>query len=119
MPGAILLAELDSGYWMSAGYDAGELPVLVDSDRLYLAPDGPPSSRRRVVARYAGRERVRLSGHAWEETLERIPGAVFAYEERVGRGRVIAFAEDLNYRAYFRGANRLFLDAVVLGPSAP
>jgi hypothetical protein len=44
---------------------------------------------------------------------------VFAYEERVDRGRVIAFAEDVNYRAYFRGANRLFLNAVILGPSAP
>jgi hypothetical protein len=43
---------------------------------------------------------------------------VFAYDERVGRGRVIAFAEDPNYRGYFRGANRMFLNAVILGPSA-
>ena len=35
------------------------------------------------------------------------------------RSRVIAFAEDPNYRGFHRGLNRLFLNAVVLGPSAP
>ena len=115
VPGAIFRATLDRGYWLSAGYDAGEVPALVDSDRLYLPPKGEPSSRRRVVATYG----ERLSGHAWPETLERLPGSVFAYEERVGQGRVIAFAEDVNYRGYWRGANRLFLNAVILGPSAP
>jgi hypothetical protein len=118
VPGAVFRAELDLRHWMSAGYAAAELPVLVDSDRLYLAPDRPPSTRRRVVATYAA-SRPRMAGHAWPETLERIPGAVFVYEERVGAGRVIAFAEEPNFRAYHRGLNRLFLNAVVLGPSAP
>jgi len=55
----------------------------------------------------------------WAESEARLPGAVFAYEERVGSGRVIAFAEDINYRAYYRSGNRLFLNAVLAGPSAP
>jgi hypothetical protein len=118
VPGVIFRATLGQ-FWMAAGYEGDELPVLVDSDRLLLPAEGPPSTRRRVVARIATGERAKISGHAWPETLERIGGAVFAYEERVGRGRVIAFAEDPNYRAYFRGANRLFLNAVILGPSAP
>lgn len=45
------------------------------------------------------------------------PGSVLVYEERVGRGRVIAFTEDVDFRAYNRGLNRLFLNAVVVGPS--
>jgi hypothetical protein len=81
-------------------------------------PEGPPSTRQRAAGRYAS-SGLRLSGHAWPETLERLPNAVFAYEERVGAGRVIAFAEDPNFRAFWRGANRLFLNAVILGPSAP
>jgi len=114
VPGAVFRARFDRGYWLSAGYDDGEVPVLIDSDRLYLPPEGPVSSRRRVVATYADL----LSGHAWQESLDRVPGTVFAYEERVGRGRVIAFAEDPNYRGYHRGLNRVFMNAVVLGPSA-
>lgn len=125
VPGAILRAELDLQRWLAAGAADAELPVLVASDRILLPPEGPPDASRRVVARYAPAEdgaedgALVLSGHAWPESLERLPGAVFAYEERVGGGRVIAFAEDVNFRGFWRGANRLFLNAVVLGPSAP
>ena len=118
VPGAILRTEVDLETWLAAGYSA-ELPVLVDSDRVYLAPDGPPDRNKRVVASYSSAETLRLSGHIWPESLERLPTAVFAYEERIGLGRVILLAEDPNYRAYWRGANRLFLNAVVLSPSAP
>ncbi len=117
VPGAIFAAELDMQHWASAGYRAATVPAIVTSPTLYLAPDGPPNARQRVIARYAAAPR--LAGHAWAETLERAPGAVFAYEERVGAGRVIAFAEEMSFRAYARSTNRLFLNAVVLGPSAP
>jgi hypothetical protein len=93
--------------------------VLVTSRRIYLAPEGPPDPRRRVVGRYAEAESLRMAGHLWPESAERLPETVFLYEERLGRGRVILFAEDPNFRAYWRGANRLFLNAVVLSPSAP
>jgi len=118
VPGAIFRGELDPSYWLRAGYAGGELPTLVNSSRLYLPPDGPPDQRKRVVAR-VGTENALLSGHAWEESRQRLPGSVLVYEELVGRGRVIAFAEDPNFRAFHRGMNRLFLNAVVLGPGAP
>ncbi len=119
VPGAIFNGALNEHHWMSAGHERMRLPVLVDSDRIYLPPEGPPSSRRRVVASYGADGTLKLSGHAWPESLERLEGAVHVYEERVGRGRVICFAEDPNFRGYHRGLNRLFLNAVVLGPSSP
>ncbi|MGB6848194.1 MAG: hypothetical protein WBG05_08335, partial [Thermoanaerobaculia bacterium] len=118
VPGAILRVELDDETWLASGYEA-ELPALVTSRRIYLAPEGPPDSGKRVVARYAEDDRLRISGHLWEESQERLPGSVFAYEEKVDLGRVILFAEDLNFRAYWRGSDRLFLNAVLLSPSAP
>lgn len=117
-PGALVRARLDGETWLSAGLGA-ELPVLVGSSRVYLPPEGPPAGARRVVARFAPAAEFHLAGHLWPETRERLPEAVFAYEERVGRGRVIAFAEDVNFRGYWRGTDRLFLNAVLLGPSAP
>ncbi len=117
VPGAIFRTHINTDTWMTAGLDE-ELPVLVNSANIYLPDEGPPSSARRVVVSYA-EEDLLFAGHAWEESLERMPGGVFVYEERVGSGRVIAFAEEVNYRAYFRGANRLFLNAVVVAPSAP
>jgi hypothetical protein len=91
----------------------------VNSNRVYLAPDGPAAGGRRIGARYAPANQLRISGHLWPESMQRLPESVAVYEERVGRGRVIAFAEDPNFRGYLRGADRLFLNAVVLGPSAP
>lgn len=118
VPGAILRATLDPDYWLRAGYEGDELPMLVNSDRLYLAPEGPPDATRRTIATFAPGDPV-LSGHAWEESKQRLPGKVAVYEQRVGRGRIIAFAEEPNFRAYARGLNRMFLNAVILGPSAP
>lgn len=118
VPGSLLRTVLDPEAWLTAG-SGPELPVLADSSRIYLAPAGPADDGRRVAARYAPGDRLRLSGHIWPETRERLPGAVFLYEERVGRGRVIAFAEDPSFRGYWRGVDRLFLNAVILGPSAP
>ncbi|MGD2217232.1 MAG: M14 family metallopeptidase [Gemmatimonadales bacterium] len=112
VPGAIFTTTLNEHHWMSAGFENMELPVLVNSSRIYLPPEGPPSSRRTVIATYG----PKIAGHAWPETLERLDGAVFAYEQNVGGGRVIAFAEDINFRAFWRGANRLLLNAVILGP---
>jgi hypothetical protein len=118
VPGAFFRGQLDRHYWLAAGVPDGDLPFQVRSSRLYLAPDGAPSGARRVVGTFAPDD-PRASGHAWPETLERIGGTVFAYEERVGSGRVIALSEDVNFRSYSRGAQRLFLNAVILGPSAP
>lgn len=69
------------------------------------------------MARFADRDSLRISGLAWDEALDRLSGSVFVYEERVGQGRVIAFAEDVNFRGFWRGANRLFLNAVEVGPN--
>jgi hypothetical protein len=114
VPGAIFRASLDTRHWMTAGTNA-TLPVLLNSARLWLAPTEAPSANRHVLATVA--DSTPVSGHAWEETRARIRGSVFLYEERVGAGRVIAFADDPNFRGYWRAANRLFLNAVVLAPS--
>jgi hypothetical protein len=120
VPGAILHGQLERRYWLSAGYQEPEFPVLVEGSRVYLPPEGAPTSGRRLVGRYAADStRLRMAGLLWPEAVERLTDAVFLYEERVGRGRVIAFAEDPNYRGFWRGADRLFLNAVVIGPSAP
>ncbi len=118
VPGAFARAVFDTNAWLASGYGE-DMPMLVNSDRLWLAPEGPSNPRQRIVARYAPRDSLRVSGHMWEENLARLPDSVAVYEERIGRGRVILFAEDPNFRGYFRGADRLFLNAVLLGPSAP
>ena len=118
VPGAFFRTELDRENWLTSGYPQ-DLPMLINSSRLLKAPEGPPSPRRNAAVQVAEDPGAPIAGHAWEENLERLPGRVLVYEEREGAGRVIAFAEDPNFRGYWRGADRLFLNAIILGPSAP
>lgn len=116
-PGAMVRTDLDREHWLTAGVP-DDLTALVNSSHVYLPPEGPPSAGQRAGVTYA-ENGFHASGHMWEESEERLPGAVFAYEERVGNGRVISFAEDVNFRGYWRAADRLFLNATIVGPSAP
>ena len=118
VPGAFVKTVLDREEWLVSGYDR-DLPVLINSNRLYRVPEGPPSSTQRTPVKIISDNDTRISGHMWEENIERLPGSVFLYEERIGSGRIISFTEDVNFRGYWRGADRLFLNAVILGPSAP
>lgn len=117
VPGAILATQFDPDSWLSVGYSTTELPFLVFSDRLYIAPIGPPNGGQRIALQVPAKD-FATTGHLWPESRKRLPNAVMAYTERVGGGRVTAFAEDLSFRGYWRGTDRLFLNAILLGPSA-
>ena len=63
------------------------------------------------------RERVRASGLIWEDVQEQLAESAAVIYQRVGRGGLVAFTEDPNYRAYNEASMLLFLNAVVLGPA--
>jgi hypothetical protein len=115
VPGAIARATGDTLSPLMAGIRSAELPVLVFSDRVYP----PPRDLRagEAVVRYAPASRVRLSGYMWPEVPARLGESVYLWTERAGRGRVIGFAGDPNFRDHFRGLLPLFANAVLLGPS--
>lgn len=118
VPGAFFNTDVDSESWLNSGYSFAP-PMLINSDRIYVATDEPPTASKRIVVNVSGNENARISGHVWEENIERLSGNVLVYEERIGSGRIINFTEDMNFRGYWRGADRLFLNAVVLSPGAP
>ena len=66
--------------------------------------------------RLAGADGLRLSGLLWPEARERLAGSAYATVERLGHGQIIMFACDPTYRAWLAGSQRLFLNAVILGP---
>ncbi len=114
-PGAFFRIDLDDEHWLSSGYTRTPV-MMVNSNRVYVVPESAPSPTLNAVVRIQ-EEDIRVAGHAWAENLERLPGSVLLWQERVGTGQVILFTEDPNFRGYWRGANRLFLNAVVLGAS--
>jgi hypothetical protein len=114
VPGAMVRLIGDTLSPLMAGVGP-EVPVLVNSDRIY----NPPRDLRpgEAVLRYAPLPRLRLSGYLWPEVPARLAESVYLWTEDVGRGRVIGFAGDPNFRDLTRGLLPLFANAVFLGPS--
>ena len=113
VPGAIVRVTTDTLSPLLAGVRETELAVLVQSDRILATPrDVAPGE---VVLRHAAAPRLRLAGYLWPEVPARLAETPYLWTERVGRGRVIAFAGDPNFRDLWRGLLPLFANAVFLG----
>ena len=115
VPGAIVNAVGDTLSPLLAGIRPGEMPVLVFTGSVLTAPrDVEPGE---AVLRYAPVDRLRLAGYLWPEAPARIAGAPYLWTESVGRGRIIGFAGDPNFRDLWRGLMPLFANAVFIGNS--
>ncbi len=115
VPGAILRATVDTLSPLLAGVRETEIPVLMFSDRIYRVPNDLRAAE--AVIRYAPENRLRLAGYLWPEVPARVAGSPYLWTERVGSGRVIAFAGDPNFRDMWRGLLPIFANAVLLGRS--
>ncbi len=110
-PGAIVNVILDTEHWLSAGTD-GQVGVLVEGTRVF----SPITLDRGTnVGRYADEADLVASGIVWDEALPQLANKAFLIHQPVGRGRLVAFAEDPNYRAYSEASELLFINAVLLG----
>lgn len=115
VPGAIARAIVDTLSPIAAGIGTTEIPVLVFSDRIYATPrDLEPGE---LVIRYAPPPRLRIAGYFWPEVPARLAETPVLFTESVGRGRVIGFVGDPNFRDLWRGLLPLFGNAVFLGGS--
>jgi len=108
--GAILAVELDPEHWLAWG-QGGRVPVLARGRRALLAADPV-----RVGGRFMPVPSIHLGGLLWPEAAGRLAHTAYVTREGHGRGQVILFAFDPNFRGYFWGAQRLFLNAALLGP---
>jgi hypothetical protein len=125
--GTIMAANLDEEHWLAFG-ERSPVPLLVSTTHAYLAQtnvqrpawlaDGTRSRMHgvQVPARYAAGDKIRLSGLLWPEARERWSRTVAVSRETFGKGQIILFASQPNFRAYFHGGERLLLNAILLGP---
>jgi len=112
VPGAILRTILDTDHWLTAGTD-GEIAVFAESARVFSPIR---LDRGTNVGRYAAPDALVLSGTVWEEAKPQLANKAWLVHQPVGRGQIVAFAEDPNYRAYTEATMLLFMNAVLLGP---
>ncbi len=111
--GVLGKAKVDHEHWMGAG--AGEFVYAMVNGREIFTPIKLDKGINAAV--YVGPEDVVASGYMWEENRKQIAYKPLVIVQKEGRGNVIAFTSDPNYRAFMDGMNVLFLNAVLRGPA--
>ena len=129
--GAIVAARTDDKHWLTFGTD-DILPVLYSNYPILmtagnseailrigeLIPNSEVSQSRTINWSQipAGYDmNVRMSGLVWPEASQRIANSAYLTREKLGKGQIILFSGEPNYRGSARGTNRLWLNAVVYG----
>ena len=111
--GALLRVRLDRNHWLTAGLD-GEIQAVIEGARVF-APLKLDDGRN--VGVYEKAERLVASGLVWEEAQPLLAQRSFLMHQTLGRGHIVAFAEDPNYRAFAEATQLLFMNAILLAPA--
>jgi hypothetical protein len=112
-PGALMRAAMDTEHWLSAGTD-GELQVMVEGTRVF-SPITVDKGRN--VGTYVTGDTAVVAGLMWPEAKAQLGNKPFLIAQPRGRGHVIAFVEDPNFRAFMEGTQLLFINSILLGPA--
>lgn len=104
--GAIFAGDLDITHPIGFGIDNRNIA----SQRNTLIAFDPPENPWATLIEIP--ENALLSGFASSENQEALAGKAMAIAERRGRGSIILFADNPNFRAYFFGTNKLFTNSL-------
>jgi hypothetical protein len=104
LPGTIFRIRVDPHHPLGFGY-TGDLRVLKISNRALDL--GPPGAN---VAWFTDSPKV--SGYASAESVDHLAGRPFLVDEAKGRGHVVLYVEDPNFRLFWYGLNKLFLNSI-------
>ena len=113
LAGALLRVRLDRNHWLTAGLD-NEIQVIVEGARVF-APLKLDAGRN--VGVYDSADRLVASGLVWKEAQPLLAQRAYLMHQPMGRGHIVAFAEDPNYRAFTEATELLFMNAVLLAPA--
>lgn len=116
--GSIWEVDLDVTHPLGFGYHRRTLPVWRDHSIL-IEPMANPYA---TVAQLT--DDPHLSGYISPANRERLRGSPSLVVDALGQGRVVLFIDNPNFRGYWYGTNKLFLNALFFGslidvPPAP
>lgn len=104
--GAIFETKLDRSHPINFGYKNEILPIFKNST-LFINAD--KNSYNNPI-QYT--KNPLLSGYISEENLDSISGTIPFKIGGIGRGNIIAFTDNTNFRAFWYGTNKLLMNAI-------
>ncbi len=107
--GVILNATIDATHPLNYGINGSNLPVFKDNNLFVERPEDSYSAPLIIE------ENPRLSGYLSSANKKMIENTAWCMVHRKGRGQVISFVDNPNFRAYWYGTSKIFLNALFYG----
>ena len=107
--GAIFETRIDRSHPIAFGYKNDRLPVFKNSN-VYLEPDEQSYNNPILFT-----SRPLLSGYISEENSQLLRNSAYFKTVKKGKGRVIVFSDNTNFRAFWYGTNKLLMNAIFFG----
>lgn len=104
--GTIFGGDLDNTHPLGFGFAGRRIASHRNTTLVFERPKDPYAT----IVRYL--DEPVLSGYASDKNKEKIGGTAMLIGQRKGRGSVVLFADDPNFRGIFYGTNRLFMNAI-------
>lgn len=106
--GTVFTTDVDLSHPLAFGLDDSVLPMFKTNNRVIRMPDAP------FTVPFTYQEAPLASGYADPKLAELIAETPAAVAHRVGNGRVIGFADNLNFRGYWYGTSKVFANAIYM-----
>lgn len=110
LSGAIFESKFDKTHPLTYGLWGNTIP-LFKSTRVFL---DHPKNGYAAPLRYT--ENPLMSGYVSKVNLDQIKNSAAVVINALGNGKIISIPDNLNFRAFWYGTNRLFLNALFYGP---
>ncbi|NVJ88674.1 MAG: zinc carboxypeptidase [Flavobacteriaceae bacterium] len=107
--GAIFEANIDRSHPINFGYKNNKIALFRNST-MFIKAD-----KRSYNNPIQYSKQPLLSGYISKENAKIIPNTVPFKAQRYGRGRVLVFTDNTNFRAFWFGTNKLLMNAVFFG----
>jgi hypothetical protein len=107
--GAIFKASLDLTHPIGYGYSEKEIYTF-RNDNFFLEPSPNPYANPLVYT-----SDPLVSGYLHPSNLPGVNQSAVISVSSVGRGRIVGFADNPNFRAFWFGTNKLFMNSIFFG----
>lgn len=107
IPGAAFRTQMSERSYLTFGVPRPPAVLIEGSNALR-----PVEHKVDNIVTVAAKDAL-LAGVAWDQSIERVQGSVYLVTEPVGKGQIVTFADEPNFRHFWRGTLPLFLNAVV------
>lgn len=108
--GAIFEATVDLTHPLLYGYDNNKIPIF-KSNNIFMQKGNGAYANPIVMT-----SNPLLSGYISKANLAKTKDASVVGVTAMGRGRIIGFTENMAFRAFWFGTNRLLMNAIFYGP---